>query len=102
MLGFSLIDSTHWVVFDPSEPPSFRATADAGATWQATAVRERWPYDSGRIDFADSLHGWMAVSEPYPPCPQPSVGVRICDYYGATPQHLVATDDGGATWREFR
>ena len=103
-LEISLADPTTWVVLDPSEPASLQTTTDAGATWQTIAVRELWPYNSGPIDFADSLHGWMVVSEPEPPCPQPSgmPGFVICDYAYAPPQHLVATDDGGATWVELK
>lgn len=103
-LEISLADPTTWVVLDPSEPASLQTTTDAGATWQTIAVRELWPYNSGPIDFANSLHGWMVVSEPEPPCPQPSgmPGFVICDYAYAPPQHLVATDDGGATWVELK
>ena len=100
MLTLSLIDPTTWVVLNPSEPPSFQTTTDAGSTWQTIAVREPWPYNSGPIDFADSLHGWMVVSEPYPPCP--GAPQAQCDYAFAPPQHLVATDDGGATWHELK
>jgi photosystem II stability/assembly factor-like uncharacterized protein len=98
MLKLSTVDPTTWAVLDPSQPASLQITADAGATWRTIAVREPWPYNSGPIDFADSLHGWMLVSEPYPPCP---VAVQ-CDYAYAPPQHLVATDDGGATWVELK
>jgi photosystem II stability/assembly factor-like uncharacterized protein len=105
MLKISLVDPTTWVVLDPSEPASLKTTADAGSTWQTIDVRETWPYNSGPIDFADALHGWMVVSEPEPPCPQPSglpnVHV-ICDYAYAPPQHLIATNDGGATWVELK
>jgi photosystem II stability/assembly factor-like uncharacterized protein len=98
----SLVDPTTWVVLDPWAPSTLRATIDAGSTWQTIAVREPWPYNSGPIDFADSLHGWMVVSEPYPPCPQTGPGFTTCDYAFAMPQHLVATDDGGATWHELK
>jgi photosystem II stability/assembly factor-like uncharacterized protein len=106
MLEISLVDATTWVALDRSEPPTLRVTTDAGSTWRTIAVRERWPFNSGPIDFADSLHGWMAVSEPEPPCPgfsgiQPG-RIAICDYAYAPPQHLVATDDGGATWVELK
>jgi photosystem II stability/assembly factor-like uncharacterized protein len=101
-LTMSLVDPTTWVVLDPWAPSTLRATIDAGSTWQTIAVREPWPYNSGPIDFADSLHGWMVVSEPEPPCPQPSRGFRICDYFFAPTVHLVATDDGGATWHELK
>ncbi len=99
-LAMSLIDPTTWVVLDPWAPSALRATIDAGSTWQTIAVREPWPYNSGPIDFADSLHGWMVVSEPYPPCP--GAPQAQCDYAFAPPQHLVATDDGGATWHELK
>ena len=96
----SLVDPTTWVVLDPSEPASLQTTADAGSTWQTIAVRELWPYNVGPIDFADSLHGWMVASESEPPCP--GAPTEICDYAFAPPQHLVATDDGGATWVEVK
>jgi photosystem II stability/assembly factor-like uncharacterized protein len=103
MLTMSLVDPTTWVVLNPSEPRSLQTTTDAGSTWQTIAVREPWPYNSGPIDFADSLHGWMVVSESEPPCLQPSRGgFTICDYAFAPPIHLVATDDGGATWVELK
>jgi hypothetical protein len=105
MLTMSLVDPTTWVVLDPSERASLKTTGDAGSTWQTIDVRETWPYNSGPIDFADALHGWMVVSESNPPCPQPSgfpnVHV-ICDYAYAPPQHLIATNDGGATWVELK
>jgi photosystem II stability/assembly factor-like uncharacterized protein len=102
MLTMSLVDPTTWVVLNPSEPPSFQTTTDAGSTWHTITVRQRWPFNGGPIDFVDSLHGWMVVSEPEPPCPQPSGGFTICDYAFAPPIHLVATDDGGATWVELK
>lgn len=105
MLKISLVDPTTWVVLDPSEPASLKTTADAGSTWQTIDVRETWPYNSGAIDFANALHGWMVVSEPEPPCPQPSAFPNvhvICDYAYAPPQHLIATNDGGATWVELK
>lgn len=100
MLRISLVDPTTWAVLDPSTPASLKITTDAGSTWQTIAIRELWPYNSGPIDFADSLHGWMVVSESYPPCP--GAPVAICDYAYAPPQHLVTTDDGGATWVELK
>lgn len=104
MLEISVVDPTTWVVLDPSERASFQITSNAGSTWQTIAVRELWPYNVGPIDFADALHGWMVVSESEPPCPQPSgiPGFVICDYAYAPPEHLVTTDDGGATWVELR
>ena len=98
-LTMSLVDSTTWVVLDPSEPASLQITTDGGSTWRTIAVREPWPYNSGPIDFADSLHGWISVSESEPPCP--GAPYTICDYAYAPPVHLVATDDGGATWVEL-
>jgi photosystem II stability/assembly factor-like uncharacterized protein len=100
MLEISLVDPTTWVVLDPSERASLQITSDAGSTWRTIAVRELWPYNVGPIDFADSLHGWMVVSESEPPCP--GAPTEICDYAFAPPQHLVATDDGGATWVEVK
>jgi photosystem II stability/assembly factor-like uncharacterized protein len=100
MLEISVVDPTTWVVLDPSEPASFQTTSNAGSTWQTIAVRELWPYNVGPIDFADALHGWMVVSESEPPCP--GAPTTICDYAFGPPQHLVATDDGGATWVELK
>jgi photosystem II stability/assembly factor-like uncharacterized protein len=102
----SLVDSKTWVVLDPSEPATVRTTADAGSTWQTIAVRERWPFDASGIDFADALHGWLVVSEPYPSSPQPSgsPALPILVFGGPSrpqPEHLVVTDDGGATWNEL-
>ena len=99
-LEISAVDPTTWIVLDPSKPASIQTTTDAGSTWQTNAVQELWPYNSGPIDFADSLHGWMVVSESEPPCP--GAPNTICDYAFAPPVHLVATDDGGATWHEFK
>jgi photosystem II stability/assembly factor-like uncharacterized protein len=96
-LEISMIDATTWVVFDPSTA-SFRATADGGATWRTVGVREKWPYSRGPITFADSLHGWMLVSEPNQTC---AAGVQ-CDYLYGPPEHLAATDDGGMTWVELK
>ena len=96
-LGIAVVDPTTWVVFDPSTA-SFRTTADGGATWQAVAVREKWPYSRGPIAFANSRHGWMVVTEPNPPC---LAGVQ-CDYLFGPPEHLAATDDGGTTWVELK
>ena len=103
-LELSLIDPATWVALDPTEPATVRTTTDAGSTWRTIAVRQRWPFTADWIDFADALHGWLVVSEPYPPCPQPSgmQGVAICDWAYAPPQHLVVTNDGGATWIELK
>ena len=99
-LEISVVDPTTWVVLDPNQPASFRTTSNAGSTWQTIAVRELWPYNVGPIDFADALHGWMVVSESEPPCP--GAPDTQCDYYYAPPEHLVTTDDGGATWVELK
>jgi hypothetical protein len=59
---------------------------------------------SGSMSFADSSHGWMVVQEPPPPCtpsPAPTNMTVTCDYAFSPPQHLVATDDGGATWHQL-
>jgi len=105
-LMISLDDPTAWVALDPSDTATVRTSVDGGASWQTTAVRERWPFiatwfTSGSMSFGDSLHGWMVVQEPAPPCPQPSNGFAICDYAFSPPNHLVATDDGGATWHQL-
>jgi photosystem II stability/assembly factor-like uncharacterized protein len=100
--GLSLVDTRTWVVLDPSEPAAARTTTDAGSAWQTTAVRQRWPFTAVQIDFADATHGWLVVREPYPPCPQSS---SMPSFEGCAlpspPEHLVATDDGGATWVEL-
>ena len=96
----SMVDTNTWVTLDPSEPATVRATIDAGSTWQTVTVTRRWPFTAERIDFADTLHGWLVVTEPYPVSSQ-SPGV----YFGPAPprtQHLVVTDDGGATWVELK
>lgn len=104
LLTMSLVDPTAWVVLDMSNPATVQTSADAGATWQTTPVRERWPFISGSISFADSSHGWMVVQEASPPClpsMAPTNMTVICDYAFAPPEHLVVTNDGGATWREL-
>jgi photosystem II stability/assembly factor-like uncharacterized protein len=104
MLTISLDDPTAWVALDPSDPATVRSSTDLGATWQTTAVRERWPFISGPISFADPSHGWMVVSEPSPPCTpggMPSNMTVTCSDAFSPPQHMVATDDGGATWHEL-
>ena len=99
MLALSLADPTTWVVRDGTV---FRATADAGATWQATTVRSGHPADARTISILDSIsfsdpgHGWLVYSDPDPPCAKNA----ICDWVFAPPQHVVATDDGGANWHE--
>jgi hypothetical protein len=105
MLTLSLDDPSAWVALDPSDPATVRTSADFGATWQTTAVRERWPFISGPISFADASHGWMVVSEPSPPCIPASAPTNMtvaCSDAFSPPQHLVATDDGGATWHELK
>jgi photosystem II stability/assembly factor-like uncharacterized protein len=96
-LSISMVDPTTWVVLDPSTA-SLQSTRDGGATWRTVSVHERWPFFRGPIAFADSLHGWMVVTEPNPPCP----GGTQCDYLFGPPEHLVATDDGGMTWVELK
>jgi hypothetical protein len=100
-LMLSLDDPAAWVALDPSDPASVRTSTDGGATWQTTAVRQRWPFTaswfmSGSLSFADALHGWIVVQEPPPPCPKNAV----CDYAFSPANHLVATDDSGATWHQ--
>ena len=96
----SVVDTDTWVTLDPSEPATVRTTTDAGSTWQTVTVARRWPFTADRIDFADALHGWLVVTEPYPVSSQ-SPGL---DFGPAPPrtQHLVVTDDGGATWVELK
>jgi hypothetical protein len=96
----SMVDTDTWVTLDPSEPATVRATTDAGSTWQTVTVTSRWPFTADGIDFADTLHGWLVVTEPYPDSSQ-SPG----RYFGPAPpqtQHLVVSDDGGATWVELK
>jgi hypothetical protein len=105
MLTLSLDDPTAWIALDPSDAATVRTSSDAGATWQTTAVRERWPFIAGPISFADSSHGWVVVQEPSPPCTPVALPTNMavaCSYAFTPPQHLVATDDGGATWRELK
>jgi photosystem II stability/assembly factor-like uncharacterized protein len=95
----SLVDTETWVTLDPSEPATVRTTTDAGSTWHTVSVTHRWRYTADWIDFADTVHGWLVVTEPYPASSQ-SPGL----YFGPAPprtQHLVATADGGATWVEL-
>lgn len=98
MLMMSLVDSVTWVIVDPMTGTSVRATDDGGKTWHTTAVSERWPFRASSMSFADAARGWLIVNEPEPPCPQVSGAYAVCDYAFAPPQHLVATEDGGATW----
>jgi photosystem II stability/assembly factor-like uncharacterized protein len=98
MLMTSVVDSATWVIADPTTGMSVQATTDGGKTWRTTAVSERWPLRASSMSFADSNHGWLIVNEPEPPCPQMSGAYTVCDYAFAPPQHLVATEDGGATW----
>jgi photosystem II stability/assembly factor-like uncharacterized protein len=98
MLMMSLVDSVTWVIVDPMTDTSVRATDDGGKTWHTTAVSERWPFRASSMSFADAARGWLIVNEPEPPCPQVSGAYAVCDYAFAPPQHLVATEDGGATW----
>ncbi len=98
----SLVDTTTWVVLDPSEPAAVRTTTDAGSAWQTTAVRQRWPFTAVRIDFADATHGWLVVREPYLPGPKTSsMPVFGGPAQLSSPEHLVVTDDRGATWVEL-
>jgi hypothetical protein len=77
-------------------------TAPRSGSASDQPLRKVWPFNAGPIDFADALHGWMVVSESEPPCPQPPGGGHtVCDYAYAPAQHLVATNDGGATWTEL-
>ncbi len=94
----SVVDSETWVTLDPSEPATVRTTTDAGSTWQTVTVGHRWPFIAGGIHFADTLHGWLVVTEPYPVSSQsPSL-----NFAHLQTQHLVVTDDGGDTWVELK
>lgn len=101
MLMTSVVNSTTWVIADPMTGTSVRATTDGGKTWQATAVKEGWPFRASSMSFADAARGWLIVNEPQPACPLPSGfppgGIVDC-YTASPPGHLVATEDGGATW----
>lgn len=107
MLMVSLVDPGAWVVYDEQAGTSFRATDDAGRTWRTTAVTGGWPLRPdalSRMSFGSGGRGWFAVFEPQPPCPGWTnlAGQQVrpeCDRM-APPEHLLATDDGGATWRE--
>jgi photosystem II stability/assembly factor-like uncharacterized protein len=98
MLMTSVVDSTTWVIADPMTGTSVRATSDGGKTWHATTVMQGWQLRANSMRFADLARGWMIVNDPEPSCPQPSVGNMICDFAYGPAQHLLATDDGGATW----
>jgi photosystem II stability/assembly factor-like uncharacterized protein len=101
MLMTSVVDSTTWVIADPMTGTSVRATTDGGKTWQTTTVIQGWQLRASSMSFADAARGWMIVNDPVPPCPLPSGfppgGTADC-YLASPPGHLVATDDGGATW----
>jgi photosystem II stability/assembly factor-like uncharacterized protein len=95
---FTMVDTETWVTLDPSEPATVRTTTNAGSTWQTLTGGRRWPFSAAGIDFADALHGWLVVTEP--PASSQSPVIR----FGPSPprtQHLVVTDDGGATWVEL-
>jgi photosystem II stability/assembly factor-like uncharacterized protein len=96
----SVVDSETWVTLDPSEPATVRTTTDAGSAWRTVAVGHRWPFLAGGIHFADTLHGWLVVTEPYPVSSQ-SPGLDFGPAHPQT-QHLVVTDDGGDTWTQLR
>lgn len=65
-----------------SDPGAVLRSTDGGATW---SVRALLPGTVEAISFADAQHGW-AVDQPWPPSQQ------LLD--------VMATSDGGATWRE--
>jgi hypothetical protein len=108
MLSISLDAEAAWVALDPSDPATVQTSTDLGITWRTTGVRQRWPFTaawfmSGSLSFADASHGWLVVQEPYPPCgptPLPTNMSVECSQAFSPPQHLVATDDGGATWHQ--
>jgi photosystem II stability/assembly factor-like uncharacterized protein len=84
--GLSVVDDRHaWVITTGSCDPAgcateLRATADAGVTW-STSYRPTGAV-VGTATFADVSHGWLTES----------FAVRAG-------QQLLATSDGGRSWR---
>jgi photosystem II stability/assembly factor-like uncharacterized protein len=85
VVGLSFVDQRHgWAITDRGPYHSIMATDDAGAHW---VVRKSDQLNSGRpsgssyvsVSFADAQHGWVA-----------------------TPGFILATDDGGLTWKTER
>jgi len=104
-LTVSLMSPSTWIAMDTLNGTTVQATKNSGLPWRTTAIKARWQFTATSVSFADVDHGWLAVIEPNPPCPSmtsPSGGVMhvSCDYAFLPPQHLWATEDGGATWHE--
>ncbi|MHB8958388.1 MAG: WD40/YVTN/BNR-like repeat-containing protein [Candidatus Limnocylindrales bacterium] len=59
-------------------------TVDGGRTWRSQTLPGNYPGVSASISFPDSLHGFILLT--------PWRG-------SSTPGAVLATDDGGATWR---
>jgi photosystem II stability/assembly factor-like uncharacterized protein len=93
---FFLDTSVGWAVLSyPNNKgeQQFRAasTADAGATWSSSPIKLPWKryaedfFGGGNIFFLDQLHGWVDL-----------------DLYSSSsfaPGRLLATQDGGKTWK---
>ncbi len=96
----SLVDATTWVAVDLREHRLLVHAADASGreVWTATPfdVPEASPTS---ISFADAQHGYMTVMATRSPesCPPHAVCDSIGDYVGQ--YGLLATDDGGGSWR---
>jgi photosystem II stability/assembly factor-like uncharacterized protein len=93
---FFLDTSTGWVLLsgnDEAQGPSrfdFASTTDAGTTWSVTHFnppvnsRQYILSGDGRVDFVDSLHGW--------------VNLGVVSSASAHLGILLATQNGGRTW----
>jgi photosystem II stability/assembly factor-like uncharacterized protein len=83
-----------WVLFAKYDEPQSKFdlayTGDTGATWSARHVvlpeNEGTLAPSGRIAFADELHGWMVLNTATSSAIQAGT--------------LLLTSDGGRTWRD--
>ena len=93
-----------WVLFCCGQPDSADAeddglprydlarTTDSGATWSIARVgipaeiKDSVKYaEGGRLYFADSLHGW--------------INLTTCQFTHTCGASMIATSDGGRTWR---
>ena len=68
------------------------ATSDGGVTWKEQAPGT--DYGGGQVWFADALHGWIATGG-YGGLD----GNLSTDLYSTAYRNLLATNDGGLTWR---
>ena len=92
---FFLDTSTGWVVlsYGNDEGQQFRlaSTSNAGANWSSSPIKLPWAryaddfMDRARVFFLDSLHGW--------------VDLRVYSSSAFKPALLLATEDGGKTWK---